>query len=247
VAIVQGAIGQLPLARHDQDHESALAAAEAGVDDLSEPPRAERQLLDVQRPQSADAGQPRVHELGEGRRWLVERECFRYKADSSRTAATGLVYLTSSGKRLANPAPGSPCSGPGVIRTVSLGLRRQGFLDYLWLTDYEITDPALSGANATSCTFHAWEWNAAASKYGPNDVSACNVVYWTTLSVLNGPVHSNDGLYVCGSPTFGRRHRHLLRLTDEQQRVSQQAVRGCRHCAESAQLHRKRAGVRTQR
>ena len=27
------AISQLPLARHDQDHEAALAAAEAGVDD----------------------------------------------------------------------------------------------------------------------------------------------------------------------------------------------------------------------
>ena len=33
LAIVQGAISQLPLSRHDQDHESALAAAEAGVDD----------------------------------------------------------------------------------------------------------------------------------------------------------------------------------------------------------------------
>src|SRR6476660_6029833 len=33
LALVQNAVAQLPLARHDQDHESALAAAEAGVDD----------------------------------------------------------------------------------------------------------------------------------------------------------------------------------------------------------------------
>src|ERR1700689_2608702 len=33
IAIFTQAIQQLPLARHDQDHESALAAAEAGVDD----------------------------------------------------------------------------------------------------------------------------------------------------------------------------------------------------------------------
>ena len=33
LAIFTQAIQQLPLARHDQDHESALAAAEAGVDD----------------------------------------------------------------------------------------------------------------------------------------------------------------------------------------------------------------------
>src|SRR5579871_3873750 len=33
LAIYSQAVQQLPLARHDQDHESALAAAEAGVDD----------------------------------------------------------------------------------------------------------------------------------------------------------------------------------------------------------------------
>ena len=32
---------------------------------------------------------------------------------------------------------------------MKVGLRRQGFLDYLWLTDYEITDPTLSGASAS--------------------------------------------------------------------------------------------------
>ena len=79
-------------------------------------------------------------------------------AELAKTASTGIVYLTSSGKRLANSTLG--CPSAGVIRTVSLGLRRQGFLDYLWLTDYEITDPALSGDNATACTFHAWEWNS---------------------------------------------------------------------------------------
>ncbi len=90
----------------------------------------------------------------------------------------------------------------GAIRTVSLGLRRQGFLDYLWLTDFEITDPVLSGDNASACAVHSWEWNSGANKYGPYDTSKCSIVYWSSLSVLNGPVHSNDGLYVCGSPTF---------------------------------------------
>ena len=127
-------------------------------------------------------------------------ECFRYNVNTTKTAATGIVYLTSSGKRLTNASLG--CSSSGVIRTVSVGLRRQGFLDYLWLTDYEITDPSLSGANATSCTFRAWEWNSSASKYGPSSASNCDAVYWTTGAILNGPVHSNDGLYVCGSPTF---------------------------------------------
>ena len=33
LTIFTQSVQQLPLARHDQDHESALAAAEAGVDD----------------------------------------------------------------------------------------------------------------------------------------------------------------------------------------------------------------------
>ena len=39
-------------------------------------------------------------------------------------------------------------------------------------------------------------------KYGPSSASNCDAVYWTTGAILNGPVHSNDGLYVCGSPSF---------------------------------------------
>jgi Tfp pilus assembly protein PilX len=200
LAVVQGAIGQLPLARHDQDHESALAAAEAGVDDYL------NRLAQNSNYWTYSAVNPPTPANPAFTGWVkvagpsTNGECFRYTANSSKTAATGIVYLTSSGKRLKNSTLG--CASTGVIRTVSLGLRRQGFLDYLWLTDYEITDPALSGSDASACTYHAWEWNPGASKYGPNDVSACSVVYWSSLSVLNGPVHSNDGLYACGNPTF---------------------------------------------
>ena len=75
-----------------------------------------------------------------------------------------MVYLTSSGKRITNAALGVRRTA-GIIRTVSLGLRRQGFLDYLWLTDYEINDPALSEPvelrkSPAACVFHQYEWNS---------------------------------------------------------------------------------------
>ncbi|HUI47967.1 MAG TPA: pilus assembly PilX N-terminal domain-containing protein [Acidimicrobiia bacterium] len=201
LAVVQGAIGQLPLARHDQDHESALAAAEAGVDDYLNRLAQNSNYWVYNATNLPPTPNPAFTGWTAVPGGSSNGECFRYHVDSSKTAATGIVYLTSSGMRLGRTGAGC-ATGTGVIRTVSLGLRRQGFLDYLWLTDYEITDPALSGANATACTFHAWEWNAASNKYGPSDPANCSVVYWTTLSVMNGPVHSNDGLYVCGAPTF---------------------------------------------
>ncbi len=200
LALVQGAITQLPLSRHDQDHESALAASEAGVDDYL------NRLAQNSNYWTYSATNPPTPANPAFTSWVAvsgpnsNSECFRYRADSSSTPSTGIVYLTSSGKRLTNPSLG--CSTAGVVRTVSLGLRRQGFLDYLWLTDYEMTDPVLSGANATACTFHAWEWNSAYNKYGPSDTNNCSVVFWSTLSVLNGPVHTNDGLYLCGNPVF---------------------------------------------
>ena len=191
LAIYTQAIQQLPLARHDQDHEAALAAAEAGVDDYL------NRLAQNQNYWNYNAGNPPPDGNKAFTQWVpvssgvgTNNEYFRYDVNATQTTSTGILYLTASGK------------SRSVIRTVKLGLRRQGFLDYLWLTDYEITDPALSGASATNCKYHAWEWNPTFNNFGPNDTSNCSVVYWTSLSTLNGPVHSNDGLYVCGSPTF---------------------------------------------
>jgi hypothetical protein len=189
LAIYTQAVQQLPLARHDQDHESALAAAEAGVDDYlnhlnqnsnywtysatSTPPDGNQAFTNwVSVPGPDDNG-----------------ESYRYTPDTSKTGVSGTIYLTSSGK------------SRNVIRTVKVGIRRQGFLDFLYLTDYEIVDPALSG-DPGSCQFHAWEKNSAApSGFGP-DPSNCSIVYWTDAAALTGPVHTNDGLYVCGAPQF---------------------------------------------
>jgi Tfp pilus assembly protein PilX len=182
---------QLPLSRHQQDHQAALAAAEAGVDDYLNrlaqnsnywvynagnlPPdgnQAFTQWTDVPGPSN-------------------NNEEFRYAPDTTKTATTGIVYLTSTGR------------SRNVMRTVKVGVRRQGFLDYLWFTDYELVDPSLSG-HPSRCIKHAWEYNTATGSYGP-DTGTCpnnNIVWWTSSATLIGPVHSNDGFYVCGSPDF---------------------------------------------
>ena len=87
------------------------------------------------------------------------------------------------------------------MRTVKVGIRRQGFLDFLYMTDYEIVDPALSGDPSHVRLPLRGSGTRTSATTGPN-TSNCSVVYWTDLAVLNGPVHTNDGLYVCGSPQF---------------------------------------------
>ncbi len=188
LVIFTQAVQQLPLARHDQDHESALGAAEAGVDDYL------NHLNQNSNYWAYNAGNPAPDGNTAFTGWvpvagpLNNGESYRYTPDTSQTAVSGIVYLTSSGK------------SRNVIRTVKVGIRRQGFLDFLYMTDYEIVDPALSG-DPSSCILRAWQYNSATHAYGPN-TSSCSIVYWTSSAVLNGPVHTNDGLYVCGSPTF---------------------------------------------
>jgi len=198
LAIYSQAVQQLPLARHDQDHEAALAAAEAGVDDYL------NHLAQNQNYWTYNSSNLPPDGNQAFTTWVPvpgpnnNNEYFRYNVNSSQTPATGIVYVTASGCA----AVAGACKATSPVRTVRAGLRRQGFLDYLWLTDYEITDPVLSGANASHCKFHAWEWNTVTNgNYGPDPGLNCSIVQWTTQAVLNGPVHSNDGLYTCGNPT----------------------------------------------
>jgi hypothetical protein len=189
LAIFTQAIQQLPLARHDQDHEAALHAAEAGVDDylnrLNQNSNYWLYNATNAPPDGNQAFSTWVPVPGPN----DNNESFRYTPDTTKTGVSGTIYLTASGK------------SRNVLRTVKVGIRRQGFLDFLYLTDYEIVDPALSG-DPGSCVFRAWEKNAASpTGYGP-DPSNCSIVYWTDAAALNGPVHTNDGLYVCGSPQF---------------------------------------------
>jgi hypothetical protein len=189
LAIFTQSLQQLPLARHDQDHEAALHAAEAGVDDyLNRLNQNSNYWLYNATNAAPDGNQAFTN-------WVPvpgpsdNNEVFRYTPDTTRTGVSGTIYLTSTGK------------SRNVMRTVKVGIRRQGFLDFLYMTDYEIVDPALSG-DPGSCVFRSWEKNSASpTGYGP-DPSNCSIVYWTDAAVLNGPVHTNDGLYVCGSPQF---------------------------------------------
>jgi Tfp pilus assembly protein PilX len=189
LAIFTQALQQLPLARHSQDHEAALAAAEAGVDDYL---NRLNQNSNYWTYNAANQSSPAnaaftsfVPVAGPG-----TTTTFRYTPDTTKTAVTGVVYLTSTGK------------SRNVMRTVKVGIRKQSFLDYLYMTDYEVVDPALT-PDPSSCLKRAWEYNSSTGGYGPGPASAnCDIVYWTDTASLDGPVHSNDALYICGDPDF---------------------------------------------
>jgi Tfp pilus assembly protein PilX len=80
-----------------------------------------------------------------------------------------------------------------VRRSVIATLRRSGFLDYLYFTDFETQDPQVTGSGATCNVYR----RAGRS-------NSCSSIVFASADVVNGPFHTNDDILVCGSPTFGR-------------------------------------------
>ena len=97
IAIYAQAVQQLPLARHDQDHESALEAAEAGVDDYLNHLAQNQNYWTYSSSNLPPDGNQAFSN------WVAvpgpnnNNEYFRYDVNATQTAATGIVYLTSSG------------------------------------------------------------------------------------------------------------------------------------------------------
>lgn len=194
------AVGSQPLSRRDQDWNAALASAEAGLDDYLYRLNQNDQyyLYGSVAPLFACGAAAALVPLAEPApvnpaftSWVpvpaaTSNATFRYSVDTS-CISQGAVIVWSTGK------------AANVTRTVQATLRRRSFLDFLYFTDYETKDPAaytgtpFTPAEAqTSCALHYYEGRD----------SQCTDINFITGDVINGPMHSNDAILICGSPTF---------------------------------------------
>ena len=134
---------------------------------------------------------------------------YTYTVDLSRLCKNGTITVTATGYYL------------GKTRQVAALLRRSGFLDYAYFSDYEVQDPADYTINPfqasgdtilNQCGRHYYEPTAAAPLTAPNRIDqsnavpatapACVGVSWGDKDELRGPTHSNDALLICGTPGF---------------------------------------------
>ncbi|MEB0002150.1 hypothetical protein QN357_04245 [Cryobacterium sp. RTC2.1] len=192
--MLASSVSGLVKADNDQDWNAAMSAAYAGVEEY------QSKLANDNTYQqygslatsfstgssytSTDANP--AFGIGAGGSWAAVdgsagRAAYRYEVDNSKYAATGVIRLQATGRV------------GKITRSVVADLKQQGFIDYLYFTDYEIQDPALS---STSC-IPAYGW-AVSSR--PN----CTAIQFGPTDVIAGPVHSNDVLRICGS-TFKMR------------------------------------------
>jgi hypothetical protein len=176
-----------PISKHDQNWNGALAAANAGVQDylyrLNQNGNYWTYSSSNAPPDGNQAFNSWVSVPGGG-----GTGSYRYSVDTSTISVDGTVKLTATG-RVGN-----------ATRSTKVTMRRRSFIDYLYFTNYETKDPAAYGSGdpftpaqaQTKCAMHYYEGRD----------SNCVTIYFTTKDTINGPLHSNDAINICGNPNF---------------------------------------------
>jgi hypothetical protein len=127
--------------------------------------------------------------------------CFRYTIDTSFLVSQGALIITATGR------------SRNVTRTVQATLRRKAFIDFLYFTDYETKDPAAYDSSddytpteaQTYCAkryYQGRDINGRVDFSGDTDGDVCTEISFASVDVINGPLHSNDAIRICGDPDF---------------------------------------------
>jgi hypothetical protein len=212
-AAFAAANGDLPLTRDSQDRKQAYAAAEAGINyyqyHLNQDPDYWTRCTNVPAP-NATENQP-VNQRWNGtgsdpRRWrnvagtptqyTLElmpagsyTSCVENNLSTMIDPATGAFEIRSTGR---------PRAGSKLKRSLVAQFRRRSFLDFLYFTDFETTDPINYSSN------QSWAQANCGDKYRAQRSNSCSEIQFASNDEIKGPFHTNDDILTCGSPGFGR-------------------------------------------
>lgn len=187
--------------RTDDDWNAAMAAAYAGLEDYKARLANDTTYVQYRNPASpfsstSTGGLPPTTnpafsgwtQVPSGEQASPSRSYFRYEVDNSQYSATGVVRLRSTGK------VGTE------VRTIVVNVRQTGFIDFLYFTDFEVKDPDQSNtACATSTGKPNYAWFYSSNTHS----SSCTEIQFGPNDTINGPLHSNDTLLICGSTFNG--------------------------------------------
>jgi hypothetical protein len=208
--------GDLHLTANDLDHKRAYAAAQAGINDyafhLNTDTGYWARCTSVPTPNA-------VNQMGStaNRRSVPGSTGETYAIEL--IPATGQSSCSTTNPTTSMLEPSGPMSGSFRIRSTGYSgneeasivatFKRASFLDYVYFTQLETSDPvtygtssAIAGANQQCTkTLQQGRMNATIPNSGGQ---YCDVISFINGEHINGPLHTNDALVVCGTPVFGR-------------------------------------------
>jgi len=103
-------------------------------------------------------------------------------------------------------------------RTLLATLRRRNFIDFIYFTHFETLDPLAYSSSG----WRGWASDHCDQFRDQREDEEhwwfgyhCTEIQFAPDDEVNGPLHTNDSIWVCGSPTFGRDARDAIELNEQ--------------------------------
>jgi hypothetical protein len=218
--------GDLGLVRRDLDEKRAFAAAQAGIGDYS------FHLNNDNSYWARCTNVPPPHAVNQ-----MGSTANRRPVPGETDAEYAIELLPATGQTSCNPTnpvtsmlePGGTNTGTFRIRSTGWAgdttrsivatYKRASFLDYIYFTQLETSDPVTYDSNTiTSATAQCDQFIREGRQSAPlanHGGQPCDVISFISEDEIEGPLHTNDALTVCGSPTFGRSPADLIEVSEE--------------------------------
>ncbi len=97
-----------------------------------------------------------------------------------------------------------------VARSIVVTFKHESFLNYVYFTEFEQQNPSLgnNGSGAPDCVGLNVQQIVTAQSH--NQDTDCLLINWVTGDNIDGPMFSDDYLYVCGQPRWGSTPTDLI-------------------------------------
>jgi type II secretory pathway pseudopilin PulG len=113
----------------------------------------------------------------------------------------------------------------GTQQSVVATFKRAAFLDYVYFTQFETSDPVTYGfPNPSAALTGAYSQCGKFRRNGregapiPNSGGEyCDRIVFVDQDRIDGPLHTNDDLAICGSPDFGRDSTDVIEVSSPPQ------------------------------
>jgi type II secretory pathway pseudopilin PulG len=191
IAAIAAATGDLPSARKSQDRKAAYAAAESGLDYYKYKLSLNNDLW-----KTCYGTTKTVPDTNESYT-ITPLPANGQSACSTGTPEASMIDTRNGSFRIRSTG-----TAGGVKRTLVATFRRKSFLDFIYYTTFETQDPPLYGSSPSPTWAAANCQRPRASR--PDD---CVDIQFASGDHINGPLHTDDDLLVCGGTTFGRDDR----------------------------------------
>jgi type II secretory pathway pseudopilin PulG len=207
--------GDLPFSRDSKDRKLAYGAAEAGLNyylfqlnrdfdyflkcNTGPPPNAS-ELNPVNQKWDGAGVDPRNFRKVQGGQADYAIEMMPANGNTQCLVNNGPTVVDQASSTFALRTTGR--SGE-VKRSVGATLRRKSFLDYLYFTDFETRDPKVYAAAGDQVLAAANCAQPRAGREAQSNFNCVDIVFADDDSI-NGPLHTNDDILTCGTPSFGR-------------------------------------------